>query len=257
MPLSRNPHDVLTPSDRMLWLDYTQNISPLAQKQGQHSQERTSSAHALRASAPILRVHAKKPPVVTREAFAAMLEERVLEALTPGAPFQTSEVQAQNSPHETSDPIEPLCAQPASISRRQPVPFDPRVRQKIMRGQQSLEAAVDLHGLTQEQAYRILCDFIQLAHARGLRNVLVITGKGNPKGALLNARSRGQGPHSPEASNDSEPGVLRRKVPQWLRLPALSAYVLMVDFAAPVHGGEGALYIRLRRASGAREGEHA
>jgi DNA-nicking Smr family endonuclease len=47
-----------------------------------------------------------------------------------------------------------------------------------------------------------------------------------------------------------ERGVLRRLVPQWLAEPELRAIVLSYDTAGARHGGEGALYVRLRRLGG-------
>jgi len=42
--------------------------------------------------------------------------------------------------------------------------------------------------------------------------------------------------------------VLKRQVPLWLALPEFRALVLGVEGAHIAHGGEGALYVRLRRA---------
>ncbi|MCP2000233.1 DNA-nicking Smr family endonuclease [Nitrobacter winogradskyi] len=83
--------------------------------------------------------------------------------------------------------------------------------------------------MTQTRAYRALLRFLQDASGDGLAFVLVITGKGRAKGA------------------DSERGVLRRQVPQWLALPEFRSLVVGFDEAHLGHGGEGALYVRLRR----------
>ncbi len=85
-----------------------------------------------------------------------------------------------------------------------------------------------MHGLTQAQAHSALLHFLHDAHAREARLVLVITGKG-----------RG-----------GETGVLRRQVPQWLGLPEFRSLVVGFEDAHVTHGGEGALYVRLRRARG-------
>ena len=45
----------------------------------------------------------------------------------------------------------------------------------------------------------------------------------------------------------SERGVLRRQVPQWLQLPEFRVFVVGMEDAHVAHGGEGALYIRIRR----------
>jgi DNA-nicking Smr family endonuclease len=71
--------------------------------------------------------------------------------------------------------------------------------------------------------------FVRRAQANGAKFALVITGKG--------ARS-----------GDAERGVLRRQVPLWLQLPDLRDAVVGFEEAHVAHGGEGALYVRLRRA---------
>jgi DNA-nicking Smr family endonuclease len=111
-----------------------------------------------------------------------------------------------------------------------PAPLDRRQRRQVMRGKEPIDARLDLHGLTQAQAHSALLHFLREASARGARLVLVITGKG------------GRG--------DSERGVLKRQVPHWLALPEFRAFVVGYDDAGLRHGGEGALYVRLRRPRG-------
>ena len=82
--------------------------------------------------------------------------------------------------------------------------------------------------MTQTRAHRALFGFLQRAHHEGFTFVLVITGKGK--------------------LGDSERGVLRRQVPQWLALPEFRAMVAGFEEANISHGGEGALYVRVRRA---------
>ncbi|OYX13332.1 MAG: DNA mismatch repair protein MutS, partial [Rhizobiales bacterium 32-66-8] len=85
----------------------------------------------------------------------------------------------------------------------------------------------------QAAAHRRLQMFILEAQSQGYSLVLVITGKGDPEGfAALGASAR---------------GVLRRAVPLWLAEPALRGFVVGFETAARRHGGEGALYIRIRR----------
>lgn len=97
---------------------------------------------------------------------------------------------------------------------------------KLSKGRLPIEGRVDLHGMTQEQAYSLLYTFLSRAHAGGIRYVLVITGKGSSSGG---------------------DGVLRRAVPAWLSTPAFRMLVSSHDHAARNHGGSGALYVRLRR----------
>ncbi len=104
--------------------------------------------------------------------------------------------------------------------------FDHTVHRKIAKGFRRIEARIDLHGLIQDEAYRCLKEFLQSSHQRGLRYVLVITGKGYSYG-----------------SN----GVLRQFVPYWLSTPTFQYYIHAFEQAAYSHGGSGALYIQLRR----------
>jgi DNA-nicking Smr family endonuclease len=104
-----------------------------------------------------------------------------------------------------------------------------RERSQLSRGRKEIDARLDLHGMTQTRAHRALSDFLRRAHADGLTFVLVITGKGR------------------SGERESERGVLRRQVPQWLSLPEFRTLVVGFEEAHIGHGGEGALYIRIRR----------
>jgi DNA-nicking Smr family endonuclease len=125
----------------------------------------------------------------------------------------------------------PKRASPPLVSQN-PAPLLPplgrRMKQRVARGKQVIDSRLDLHGLTQSEAHAALLRFMHNAHARDARLVLVITGKG-----------RG-----------GEPGILRRQVPRWLGLPEFRAFVTGFEDAHVAHGGEGALYVRLRRARG-------
>jgi DNA-nicking Smr family endonuclease len=104
--------------------------------------------------------------------------------------------------------------------------LDKPTLEKLARGRTPIEGRVDLHGMTQDEAYSLLYSFLHRAHAGGVRYVLVITGKGSSSGG---------------------DGVLRRSVPAWLSTPAFRPLVSSHDHAARNHGGSGALYVRLRR----------
>jgi DNA-nicking Smr family endonuclease len=106
----------------------------------------------------------------------------------------------------------------------QPRLIEPGRQRRISRERDPIEARIDLHGLGQFEAEDRLKAFLRRAHDGGLRAVLVITGKG--------------------MSGD---GVIRRRAPDWLADPALRAVVAGVAQAHPRHGGEGALYVALKR----------
>jgi DNA-nicking Smr family endonuclease len=105
-------------------------------------------------------------------------------------------------------------------------PLETRLRQRLARGRATVDDTLDLHGFCQDQAHRVLYDFLIRAQARGAKLVLVVTGKGRTA---------------------AEPGVLRRAVPLWLEAPELRAVVVGFGEATATHGGSGALYVRLRR----------
>jgi DNA-nicking Smr family endonuclease len=108
------------------------------------------------------------------------------------------------------------------------VPLGRRERLQLSKGKKEIEARLDLHGMTQARAHRALSGFLHRAHGDGLTFVLVITGKG-------------------KVGAESERGVLRRQVPQWLSQPEFRSLVVGFDEAHIGHGGAGALYVRIRR----------
>jgi DNA-nicking Smr family endonuclease len=110
-------------------------------------------------------------------------------------------------------------------------PLDRRLKQRLARGTESLDARIDLHGRTQSEAHAALVRFLRRAQREEAKFVLVITGKGGRAGDA-----------------GGERGVLKRQVPQWLRLPEFRAYVVGFEAAHIGHGGEGALYVRIRKA---------
>ncbi len=134
----------------------------------------------------------------------------------------------------TGSPKHSPSARPAKIPKPdKPPPLAPlgrRERSQLSRGRKEIDARLDLHGMTQTRAHRALKSFLQRASSHGLTFVLVITGKG-----------RAIGP-------ESERGVLRRQVPEWLSLPEFRTLVVGFEEAHIGHGGEGALYVRVRRA---------
>jgi DNA-nicking Smr family endonuclease len=110
------------------------------------------------------------------------------------------------------------------------VPLGRRMRAKLARGSESIDDRIDLHGMTQADAYAALAHFLRRAQHRGARVVLVITGKGARTGDAF-----------------SERGVLKRQVPMWLESSELRGHVIGFESAGAGHGGAGALYVRLRR----------
>lgn len=117
---------------------------------------------------------------------------------------------------------------PANIKSAQdklPNDIDWKTRRRIVRGKATIDGRIDLHGMTQEEAHQSLNRFIEASSATGRRVVLVITGKGRG----------GDGA-----------GVLKRSVPRWLDMRPLRGLVIEYGPAHAAHGGDGALYVRLR-----------
>jgi DNA-nicking Smr family endonuclease len=110
-----------------------------------------------------------------------------------------------------------------------PVPpeaIEPGRKRRITRERDPIGPRLDLHGMTQDAARATLQAFLRRASADGWRSVLVITGKGT-----------------------LGDGVLRRFTPEWLADPALRDLVAGVSEAHRRHGGQGALYVALKRPS--------
>jgi DNA-nicking Smr family endonuclease len=152
----------------------------------------------------------------------------------PPPPEPQQPANTRRAPTPTVDGHKPPIAsqlpppRPVRPSRRldpaRPVDLDRRTWLKLRRGLYPIDARLDLHGLTQDQAHDRLPGFLRSAHARGSRCVLVITGRGARTG-----------------------GTLRTMTPRWLDEAPLRPLVLTFAQARVEHGGEGALYVLLRR----------
>jgi DNA-nicking Smr family endonuclease len=110
--------------------------------------------------------------------------------------------------------------------------IDHRTRLKLRRGRLEVDVKLDLHGYRQAEAHRALIEFLRRAQAAGAKMAIVVTGKGQSgKGHAL-----------------EQHGVLRRMAPMWLQSPSLRDVVVSFGEASRQHGGEGALYVQIRRA---------
>lgn len=120
----------------------------------------------------------------------------------------------------------------AAVRQGQDKPIEPGLRKRLQRGHLPIDATLDLHGMTQDEAQETLLRFLPARAARGDRTILVITGKGLKKTGYLQIEQK---------------GILRAMLPGWLRHPALAPLVAGVEPAHQSHGGEGAFYVRLKR----------
>jgi DNA-nicking Smr family endonuclease len=162
--------------------------------------------------------------VVARTVKPLRSGKRVPLAILPETPVPSARPAKKSEEHPLPAAAPVRHAKPPSaiiaIARRE--------RQQLARGKAELGGRIDLHGLTQAEAHDALLRFLRRTQAEGAKFVLVITGKGG--------------------FGAGERGVLRRQVPLWLGLPEFRVCVLGFDVAHVGHGGEGALYVRLRRA---------
>ncbi|MSO72126.1 MAG: DNA mismatch repair protein MutS [Rhodospirillaceae bacterium] len=106
--------------------------------------------------------------------------------------------------------------------------IDRRTAQRLKRGDMAVDGRIDLHGLNLDQAHDALAVYIRSAYARGARCLVVVTGKG--KGESI--------------------GKIRNETPHWLNQAPLRSLILAVASARPRDGGEGALYVLLKRKRG-------
>jgi DNA-nicking Smr family endonuclease len=144
--------------------------------------------------------------------------------IPPEAP---SEPPAVRPSAKASPPFVPAAhkqARPRAPAKPPPSDIEPGRKRRLTRERDPLEWVLDLHGLDQDKARAVLHGFLKRAQDEGARAVLVITGKG--------------------VQGD---GILRRRAPEWLAEPAVRAVVAGVSEAHRRHGGQGALYVAIRR----------
>ncbi|MGZ5852137.1 MAG: Smr/MutS family protein [Hyphomicrobium sp.] len=195
------------------------------------AEERALWEHAARTLKPIKRkgrVHAAQEtdaPTAPPRAHAHEKAEK--------APVHRASAAAPRVPARAAPLPPPPAAPPLSD-------LDRRKARKIGTGKVEIDGRIDLHGMRQAEAHAALRRFLTRAYAEGRRWLLVITGKGAPL-------RRGEDDEGPVGVRDHERGVLKRNVPRWLAEPELRSIVVGFTTAAIRHGGEGALYVQLRR----------
>lgn len=182
----------------------------------------------------------RRPPPITED--DARLWTHVTRGAKPIGDAPIPEIAADPPEPESPDapafdPPGPRLPPPKPVVKRGPrrqselthggtAGIDKRTAERFKKGEMEIEARIDLHGLTREAAYNTLLGFMRGCAARRLRVVLVVTGKGR--------RSEGE-------------AILRNEVPRWLNEAELRPLILSFSYAQPRHGGEGALYVFLKR----------
>jgi DNA-nicking Smr family endonuclease len=136
---------------------------------------------------------------------------------------------------ETSAPPKPAPKTPKPVPAARGEKLDRQTARQLEKGRLPVEARLDLHGMRQRDAHAALRRFLKSAQGKGYRHVLIITGKGA----------------APDKTKpfyeEDERGVLRQAVPHWLAAPDLAPVIVSYSEAPRRLGGEGALYVRLRR----------
>ena len=127
-------------------------------------------------------------------------------------------------------------AKPAAVARPVAKPItantlDGGWDKRLTRGVVSPDSSIDLHGHTLASAHALLDVGLGRAIARGDRVLLLVTGK----------------PPRPESERPHARGAIRSAVADWLAGSRHADSIAAVRGAHPRHGGQGALYIVLRR----------
>lgn len=110
--------------------------------------------------------------------------------------------------------------------------IDKQTLRRFKREEFGVEVTLDLHGKTENEAFEAVHHFITQAYLSSKRAVLIVTGKGN-------------------FHQDEDPftvrGVLKERVPMWLKDDDLRGLILTYIHPSQKLGGQGAIYILLRR----------
>ena len=167
-------------------------------------------------------------PIGERKLNVTDPKSPVSQAAEPKPPMKTSRrpvkqaVDARPEATPAPPPPPPLKAPAAKLSL--PEDIEPRRRRRISRSREPIGARLDLHGMDQSKAEAAVFNFVRRAHEAGMRAILIITGKGT-----------------------LGDGILRRRTPEWLSDPSIRPLIAGFSFADRHHGGDGALYVALKR----------
>lgn len=206
--MAKKPPKNMTPEDRYLWKKVTDTVKP-RKKRPSDSALFADDDLFVSAMKNIEIFEAKKPPFDKKISLKKAVAPKPL------------------STHRAPPELPPV------------LHMDRKAKSRLSRGLRDIDGRIDLHGMTQQQAYEALMTFIGRARASNWKTVLVITGKG--------AQSLKDEQTIYYEMGREAPGVLRRKVPQWLSQPEMRRFVIGYDIAAPNHGGNGALYVQIRK----------
>ena len=154
----------------------------------------------------------------------------ILHTTPPEMPEAAQEAPLQTATKRKHTPVQLTPSASSRKARARPVTIgethamDKNLARRFKRGELALDATLDLHGMHVEPAYDAVLRFVAAKHDQGARHVCIITGKGSRGG-----------------------GVLRDAIEGWLNVPSLRARIISAVYGRPHKGGEGAVYVLLKR----------
>ena len=173
--------------------------------------------------------------------------ERLAATVAPLHPLKPVQPQAAHPAKPPSPPKQarkiPRAPKPRAVAPPPPPPrniaapdrgLDSHWDRRLKAGALQPELTLDLHGHNLDAAYDRLMSGVAQARAMGVRTILLVTGKPRPVAAADRAERR---------------GAIRAKVLDWLAASSHHAAIAAVRRAHQRHGGDGALYIILKRGS--------
>ena len=200
-------------TDLDLWQAVVKDIVPIPEDLREKSEtiEKSVGKKTVRAVSP------KSPVLPTKPSLKS-------------SPKSAPQPSVKPSPKKTTKRPEVIVSAPRALTSPT---MDRRNFNRLQKGQMPIDARLDLHGMTVEQAKLRLKSFLLNAHGRGDRVILVITGKGLRSGF--------------DEFNRPNRGVIREGLPQWVKDKALAPMIVQITPAHRQHGGDGAFYLYLRR----------
>lgn len=118
-----------------------------------------------------------------------------------------------------------------SVAKDDFTQMDGSLARRFKREEFKVSATLDLHGVTEKEAFERVSEFVKQAYNDEKRCVLIVTGKG------INVNDEFFSTH----------GVLKKSVPMWLENSEISSLILAYKNPSEALGGSGALYILLRK----------
>lgn len=192
-------------SDEDLWSQYAQGVKKLSSKKVEQKK------NILKVDALPVEASVVTEPEKPKSAFEQMIDG------TPSALIPKIEAIA-----ETPSVVVPEKKLTPRVLKSEPL--DVRIERNLSLGDVVIEAKIDLHGKTEEEAHRLFLGFVEKQETLNRRMLLIITGRGKD----------GQ-------------SVLRKNLPRWCEVPPISDKIIALRTAAAHHGGDGAYYLLLRK----------